>query len=78
MSDSKELESIRPCRPTRSIVNNTPLSEEDIKKYNGFFKANLYLSLRMICLRQNPLVREPLKKEHLNARLLGHFGSAPG
>jgi len=32
----------------------------------------------MIYLRDNPLLREPLKKEHLKLRLLGHFGSAPG
>lgn len=79
MGDSnKELESISPYGPARSTVKGNPLSEEEIKKYNDFFKASLYLSLGMIYLRQNPLLKEPLKKEHLKARLLGHFGSAPG
>ncbi|KAK4157706.1 putative phosphoketolase [Chaetomidium leptoderma] len=78
MSDSKELESISPYGPARSTVKDAPLSEDDMKKYNDFFKASLYLSLGMIYLRQNPLLKEPLKKEHLKARLLGHFGSAPG
>src|SRR5688572_32984038 len=38
----------------------------------------IYLSLGMIYLLGNPLLREPLRKEHLKKRLLGHFGSAPG
>jgi xylulose-5-phosphate/fructose-6-phosphate phosphoketolase len=78
MSDSKELESISPYGPARSTVTGTPLSKEEIKKYNDFFSASLYLSLGMIYLRSNPLLKEPLKTEHLKARLLGHFGSAPG
>ncbi|KAM7185272.1 putative phosphoketolase [Rhypophila sp. PSN 637] len=78
MSDSNELESISPYGKARSTVKGEPLSKEEIEKYNDFFKASLYLSLGMIYLRQNPLLKEPLKKEHLKARLLGHFGSAPG
>jgi len=62
----------------RSTISGQPLSEEEVDKYNDFFKASLYLSLGMIYLRQNPLLREPLKVEHVKARLLGHFGSAPG
>jgi xylulose-5-phosphate/fructose-6-phosphate phosphoketolase len=78
MGDSTDLESISPYGPARATVKGTPLSDDDIKEYNDFFKASLYLSLGMIYLRQNPLLKEPLKKEHLKARLLGHFGSAPG
>ena len=62
----------------RSTVKDQPLSPEDIAKYNDWFKASLYLSLGMIYLRKNPLLREPLKIEHIKGRLLGHFGSAPG
>ncbi|KAF4774773.1 phosphoketolase [Colletotrichum scovillei] len=74
----KEVESISPYGPARSTVKGEPLSKEDIVKYNDFFKASLYLSLGMIFLKENPLLREPLKKEHMKLRLLGHFGSAPG
>jgi len=73
-----EVESISPYGKARSTVKGEPLSEEEVKKFNDFFKASLYLSLGMIYLRQNPLLREPLKVEHTKARLLGHFGSAPG
>jgi xylulose-5-phosphate/fructose-6-phosphate phosphoketolase len=73
-----EIEAIRPFGPARSTVKGTPLSSDEIKSYNDYFKASLYLALGMIYLKENPLLREPLKKEHLKARLLGHFGSAPG
>src|SRR5689334_18739303 len=78
MSDSQELESISPYGPARSTIKGEPLSKDEIEKYNDFFKASLYLSLGMIYLRRNPLLKEPLETEHLKARLLGHFGSAPG
>ncbi|KAK3347898.1 XFP N-terminal domain-containing protein [Neurospora tetraspora] len=80
MSDSNELEveSISPYGPARSTIKGEPLTKEEIEKYNDFFKASLYLSLGMIYLRENPLLKEPLDTKHLKARLLGHFGSAPG
>ncbi|UNI17432.1 hypothetical protein JDV02_003775 [Purpureocillium takamizusanense] len=64
--------------PARSTIKGNPLSKEEIEVYNDFFHASCYLALGMIYLKENPLLREPLKKEHLKARLLGHFGSAPG
>lgn len=80
MSDSNELEveSISPFGPARSTIKGEPLTKEEIAKFNDFFKASLYLSLGMIYLRDNPLLKEPLDTKHLKARLLGHFGSAPG
>lgn len=78
MADKGTVEDIRPFGPARSTVKGSPLSPEEIELYNDYFKASLYLSLGMIYLRDNPLLREPIKKEHLKQRLLGHFGSAPG
>ena len=43
-----------------------------------YWDATLYLSAGMIYLRDNPLLREPLKPEHVKRRLLGHWGSDPG
>ncbi|RNJ58878.1 hypothetical protein D7B24_003967 [Verticillium nonalfalfae] len=83
MADSKTNgasteESISPYGPARSTVKGAPLSPSDLAAYNDWFKASLYLSLGMIYLRENPLLKEPLTKDHLKLRLLGHFGSAPG
>ncbi|KAF5233877.1 hypothetical protein FAUST_7910 [Fusarium austroamericanum] len=75
---SPEVKSISPFGIARSTVQGEPLSKEEIQQYNDFFKASCYLSLGMIYLKENPLLRQPLKAEHLKLRLLGHFGSAPG
>ncbi|HTK02442.1 MAG TPA: phosphoketolase, partial [Bordetella sp.] len=45
---------------------------------NAYWRACNYLAVGMIYLRANPLLREPLKPEHIKRRLLGHWGSDPG
>src|SRR6188474_1476251 len=62
----------------RSTVQGAPLSEETIRKTDAYWRACNYLSLGMIYLQDNPLLREPLKPEHIKNRLLGHWGAAPG
>jgi xylulose-5-phosphate/fructose-6-phosphate phosphoketolase len=56
----------------------TPLSAEELRKTDAYWRACNYLSVGMIYLRANPLLREPLKPEHIKNRLLGHWGSDPG
>ena len=56
----------------------TPLSDEELRKMDAYWRACNYLSAGMIYLRANPLLREPLKPEHIKNRLLGHWGSDPG
>lgn len=73
-----DIAALQPFGPARSTVKEKPLSAEQIKQYDDFFSASLYLALGMIYLRSNPLLREPLRLDQVKARLLGHFGSAPG
>jgi xylulose-5-phosphate/fructose-6-phosphate phosphoketolase len=54
------------------------LSSDELSKINAYWQACNYLSLGMIYLRANPLLREPLQPEHIKRRLLGHWGSDPG
>jgi xylulose-5-phosphate/fructose-6-phosphate phosphoketolase len=54
------------------------LSPEELHRINAYWRACNYLSAGMIYLRDNPLLREPLRKEHCKNRLLGHWGSDPG
>ncbi len=56
----------------------TPLTAEELVKMDAYWRACNYLSAGMIYLRANPLLREPLKPEHIKNRLLGHWGSDPG
>lgn len=62
----------------RATVQGTPLSKEELKKMDAFWRACNYLAMGMIYLQDNPLLRKPLKPEHIKNRLLGHWGSSPG
>jgi xylulose-5-phosphate/fructose-6-phosphate phosphoketolase len=55
-----------------------PLSSEELEKMNAYWRAANYLSVGQIYLLDNPLLREPLKREHIKSRLLGHWGTTPG
>ena len=54
-----------------------PLSAEEVRKVHAYWRACNYLAAGMIYLRDNPLLREPLKSEHVKERLLGHWGASP-
>jgi len=64
--------------PARSTIEGSPLSAEELGKIDAYWRACKYLALGMIYLQANPLLREPLKPEHIKNRLLGHWGSSPG
>jgi xylulose-5-phosphate/fructose-6-phosphate phosphoketolase len=55
----------------------TPISEAEVQDLHAWWLAN-YLAVGMIYLQDNPLLREPLRPEHIKNRLLGHWGSSPG
>jgi len=63
--------------PARATVAGAPLGEEEAKATQAFWRACNYLALGMIYLRDNPLLKEPLKPEHIKNRLLGHWGASP-
>jgi xylulose-5-phosphate/fructose-6-phosphate phosphoketolase len=73
-----EVLELTPYSPTRSTVKATPLSAEELRKTETYWRACNYLSLGMIYLRENPLLAEPLAPENIKGRLLGHWGSSPG
>ena len=62
----------------RSTVKGAPLSSDELRKIDAYWRASLYLCLGMLYLKENPLLREPLKIEHTKPRLLGHWGSDAG
>jgi len=55
-----------------------PLSGEEVRLINAYWRAANYLSVGQIYLFDNPLLRESLKLEHIKPRLLGHWGTTPG
>jgi len=70
--------SISAYGPARSTIKGTPLSPDELRKIDAYWQASLYLCLGMLYLKGNPLLREPLKLEHIKPRLLGHWGSDAG
>src|SRR5712692_11696317 len=62
----------------RSTIQGSPLTSEELRKTHAYWRACTYLALGMIYLQANPLLKEPLKPEHIKNRLLGHWGSSPG
>jgi xylulose-5-phosphate/fructose-6-phosphate phosphoketolase len=55
-----------------------PLSAEQLRLIDAYWRAANYLSVGQIYLLDNPLLREPLRSEHVKPRLLGHWGTTPG
>src|SRR6478609_433157 len=55
-----------------------PLSGDELRKMDAYWRALNYLSVGQIYLLGNPLLKEPLKREHVKPRLLGHWGTSPG
>jgi xylulose-5-phosphate/fructose-6-phosphate phosphoketolase len=55
-----------------------PLSPTDLARIDAYWRAANYLSVGQIYLLDNPLLREPLRPEHVKPRLLGHWGTTPG
>jgi len=61
-----------------TAISTGPLSAEELRRMNDYWCAANYLSVGQIYLYANPLLREPLKLEHIKPRLLGHWGTTPG
>ncbi|HVV73279.1 MAG TPA: hypothetical protein VHI52_17540, partial [Verrucomicrobiae bacterium] len=55
-----------------------PLTTELLGKMDAYWRAANYLSVGQIYLYDNPLLKQPLRREHIKPRLLGHWGTTPG
>jgi len=57
---------------------SVPMTGEELERIDAYWRAANYLAVGQIYLLDNPLLREPLKPEHIKPRLLGHWGTSPG
>ncbi|MBN9520695.1 phosphoketolase, partial [bacterium] len=64
--------------PARATVPGAPLAADEAARLDAVWRACNYLALGMTYLKANPLLKEPLKPEHVKDRLLGHWGASPG
>ena len=54
------------------------LTPDLLQRMDAYWRASNYLAVGQIYLYANPLLREPLRLEHVKPRLLGHWGTTPG
>jgi xylulose-5-phosphate/fructose-6-phosphate phosphoketolase len=59
-------------------VGEAPLAAEQLRGIDAYWRAANYLSVGQIYLLDNPLLKKPLRREHIKPRLLGHWGTTPG
>jgi len=59
-------------------IELTEPSPPTLEALNAWWRAANYLSVGQIYLLDNPLLREPLTRDHIKPRLLGHWGTTPG
>ena len=60
------------------IEERLPLTDEYLKKMDAYWRAANYLGAAQLYLLDNPLLREPLKMEHVKKKIVGHWGTVPG
>src|SRR3954466_7042918 len=66
---------------TESRMHETtvaPIDRDRLHRMDAYWRAANYLTVGQIYLQDNPLLREPLRPEHIKPRLLGHWGTSPG
>jgi xylulose-5-phosphate/fructose-6-phosphate phosphoketolase len=72
-------EAVNKANETRdAAASDGPLDTEALRKIDAWWRAANYLSVGQTYLFDNPLLKEPLKREHVKPRLVGHWGTTPG
>jgi xylulose-5-phosphate/fructose-6-phosphate phosphoketolase len=72
------MKNVNPAGPVIAGVPSKVLSADELRRMDAYWRAANYLSVGQVYLYDNPLLREPLKSEHIKPRLLGHWGTTPG
>ncbi|MHB8487600.1 MAG: phosphoketolase family protein [Candidatus Dormibacteria bacterium] len=67
-----------PASSRATAAGSDPLGDDEARLIDAYWRAANYLSVGQIYLLDNPLLREPLRIEHVKPRLLGHWGTTPG
>jgi xylulose-5-phosphate/fructose-6-phosphate phosphoketolase len=61
-----------------AMIDRNATPPEELDRIDAYWRAANYLSVGQIYLYDNPLLRDPLRPEHVKPRLLGHWGTTPG
>src|SRR5438093_4441127 len=75
---TRAVTDVKPKGADSKASTAATLTAEELRKMDAYWRAANYLAVGQIYLYDNPLLREPLKREHIKPRLLGHWGTTPG
>ena len=75
---TRNTQALPPASRFDESVVTRPLLDTELRLIDAYWRAANYLSVGQVYLLANPLLREPLRSEHVKPRLLGHFGTTPG
>jgi xylulose-5-phosphate/fructose-6-phosphate phosphoketolase len=78
MFDSAVSSAVSGVSSTLPVPSNRVLTDEQLHRINRYWAAANYLTVGQIYLKENPLLRQPLRPDHIKPRLLGHWGTSPG
>ena len=78
MAQAKKAALKRPAKSTARMSKKGPLTPDQLEKMDAWWRAANYLSAGQLYLLDNPLLREPLKPEHIKRTIVGHWGTVPG
>src|ERR1700722_11661097 len=78
VAEPPPAKSAAPSSSAKSGESHQPLSKEELRRMNAYWRAANYLSVGQIYLCGNPMLREPLELHNIKSRLLGHWGTTPG
>jgi xylulose-5-phosphate/fructose-6-phosphate phosphoketolase len=78
MAQLRSTRQMKEITPRALPAGSSTLADDELERIDAYWRAANYLSVGQIYLLDNPLLREPLKKEHVKPRLLGHWGTTPG
>ena len=78
ISSTVRVDDAARAAPPTAAATSGPLSPEQLGLMHRYWQAANYLTIGQIYLQANPLLREPLRAEHVKPRLLGHWGTSPG
>lgn len=59
-------------------MEKRPLTPDDLKKMDAYWRAANYLAAAQLYLLKNPLLREPLTMDDIKKKIVGHWGTVPG
>ena len=75
---TKKAKTTKAAKPGNSNTGKQAVSPAYLKKMDAYWRASNYLAAAQLYLLDNPLLRKPLKREHLKKKIVGHWGTVPG